>query len=79
MTTDHELLEGIDDNRWDFKDPPTHVFRARKGLDREIVELISGKKEEPQWMLDFRLKALDHFEKTPNARVGWGSIPNEFG
>lgn len=70
MTTDNKLLDGIDDYRWDFKDPATHVFRARKGLDREIVELISGKKEEPQWMLDFRLKALDHFEKRPMPE--WG-------
>ena len=65
MTTDTKLLEGIDEYRWDFRDPPTHVFKARKGLDEEIVRLISDKKEEPEWMLDFRLRALKHFEQRP--------------
>ena len=65
MTTDTKLLEGIDEYKWDFRDPPTHVFKARKGLDEEIVRLISDKKEEPEWMLDFRLRALKHFEQRP--------------
>lgn len=65
MTTDTTLLEGIDEYKWDFRDPPTHVFKARKGLDEEIVRLISDKKEEPEWMLDFRLRALKHFEQRP--------------
>jgi Fe-S cluster assembly protein SufB len=34
-------------------------------LDRQVVEEISQMKGEPQWMLDFRLKALDHFQKRP--------------
>ena len=36
-----------------------------KGLDREVVEKISEMKGEPAWMLEFRLKALDHFIKRP--------------
>lgn len=40
------------------------------GLDANIVKLISVKKEEPQWMLDFRLQALDYFEKLSMPK--WG-------
>jgi Fe-S cluster assembly protein SufB len=61
MASDVELLEGLDEYKWDFRDPDTHVFKTRKGLDEEIVRQISEKKGEPEWMLEFRLKALDHF------------------
>jgi Fe-S cluster assembly protein SufB len=70
MTTDAQILEGIGEYKWGFKDPETYVFKSRKGLDREIVEQISFMKNEPQWMLEFRLRALDHFEKRPMPE--WG-------
>jgi Fe-S cluster assembly protein SufB len=63
--SDVKLLEGIGEYQYGFSDPETHVFKSRKGLDRTIVEQISAMKGEPQWMLDFRLKALDHFFKRP--------------
>lgn len=47
-----------------------YVFTARKGLDREIVEKISEIKNEPAWMREFRLKALDIFFKKP--MPNWG-------
>jgi Fe-S cluster assembly protein SufB len=65
MKSDTTLLEGIDEYKYGFRDPDVSVFQTRKGLDREVVEQISYKKGEPQWMLDFRLKALDHFLKRP--------------
>ena len=40
-------------------------FKAPKGLSKELVEEISKMKNEPKWMLDFRLKALDIFLKKP--------------
>ena len=67
---DEQLLEGIGEYQYGFKDPDTFVFKSRKGLDREIVEQISAMKGEPQWMLEFRLKALDHFQK--RAIPEWG-------
>ncbi len=38
---------------------------ARRGLDEEVVRDISAKKNEPEWMLDLRLKALRLFTKKP--------------
>jgi len=65
MTTDAQILEGIGDYKYGFNDPETFVFKSSKGLDREIVEKISSMKGEPHWMLDYRLKALEHFQQRP--------------
>jgi Fe-S cluster assembly protein SufB len=51
--------------KYGFHDTEQHVFKSRKGLNREIVAEISAHKGEPQWMLDYRLKALELFEKKP--------------
>lgn len=69
--SDADLLQGIGENRWDFVDDAKPVFRTRRGLDAEIVQQISDKKDEPTWMLDFRLKALKHFEQRP--MPNWGA------
>src|SRR6266480_3858596 len=57
--------------RFGFHDAENYLFKAPKGLNREIVEKISEFKTEPQWMRDFRLKALDHFLARPQPT--WGS------
>src|SRR6202795_3721129 len=46
---------------------------AAKGLDEGVIRLISSKKNEPQWLLDFRLEAYRHWltmnePKWPNVR-----------
>ncbi len=70
-SSDAKLLEGIDDYKYGFKTPDVHVFQSpRRGLDREIVEQISAMKKEPQWMLDFRLRAYEHFIQRPMPK--WG-------
>ena len=35
---------------------------APKGLSEEVIRFISAKKEEPEWMLEWRLKAYEHFK-----------------
>ncbi len=63
---DEKILEGIGEYKYGFHDRDDHyAFKSQKGLNREVVEQISHMKGEPQWMLDFRLKALDHFLKRP--------------
>ncbi|GAB4072823.1 Fe-S cluster assembly protein SufB [Barrientosiimonas marina] len=58
-----------------FSDKDVSVFRSGKGLTREVVEEISNMKEEPQWMLDYRLKALETFYKKPMPQ--WGGDLSE--
>jgi Fe-S cluster assembly protein SufB len=50
-----------DDYQFGFKDPESNVFKSGKGLNETIVRKISALKEEPKWMLEFRLKAYKHF------------------
>ncbi|RMF47821.1 MAG: Fe-S cluster assembly protein SufB, partial [Anaerolineae bacterium] len=69
--SDEKLLEGIGEYKYGFRSDPTYVFQTRKGLDREIVEQISHMKGEPEWMLEFRLKALEHFMQRP--MPNWGA------
>ncbi len=57
-----EFLNEINDYQFGFSDPETFVFKSQKGLDEVVVRQISAKKGEPDWMLEFRLKALKHFQ-----------------
>jgi len=70
MATDATILEGIGDYKYGFQDPESYVFKSQKGLNKAVVEQISAMKGEPQWMLEFRLKALEHYQKRPMPK--WG-------
>ena len=61
----------IGEYQYGFHDKEDYVFKSKRGLSREVVEEISRMKDEPDWMLDFRLKSLDHFFKRP--MPNWGS------
>jgi len=74
VIAEQESLKGINADyteRFGFHDAENYLYKAPKGINREIVEKISEFKGEPQWMRDFRLKALDHFFAHPMPR--WGS------
>ena len=62
------------DYQFGFHDPDHSVFRARKGIDKEIVSQMSEMKGEPGWMRDIRLNALEIFQQKPmptwGGRVG---------
>ncbi|HEY4566684.1 MAG TPA: Fe-S cluster assembly protein SufB [Savagea sp.] len=67
-------MPDIGDYKYGFHDKDVSVFRSERGLTREIVEEISSMKEEPQWMLDYRLKSLDIFYSKPMPQ--WGGDLN---
>jgi len=72
--TENEQLAGINSDyteRFGFHDAEDYLYKAPKGLSREIVEKISELKSEPQWMRDFRLKSLDYF--MAREMPTWGS------
>ena len=56
-------VEEINRNIYDIKNQDDYEFKMQKGLSREIVEEISKRKNEPDWMLEIRLKALEMYEK----------------
>jgi Fe-S cluster assembly protein SufB len=68
MSTESAPTLGIRDGyteKYGFHDDEQSVFKSRRGLDAEIVAQISDMKGEPKWMRDYRLKALEIFEKKP--------------
>ena len=71
---ENKKLRGINADyteRYGFHDAENYLYKAPKGLTRELVAKISEFKSEPEWMREFRLKALDD----PLARPmpTWGS------
>src|SRR3989304_4839807 len=69
---------GIDLERykWGFHDSQDkYVFKARKGLDADVVNQISHMKGEPDWMRAFRLHAYEHFTRRPMPQ--WGADLNQ--
>ena len=58
-----------------MKQNKKEFFRSDKGLNRKIVCAISEQKNEPGWMTDFRLRALDIFEQKPMPK--WGADLSE--
>lgn len=58
---DKNLLDNDDRAKYEFRDKDIAIFRTDKGLDENTVREISKIKNEPAWMLDFRLKSLKEF------------------
>ena len=65
----------LDQYKYDFVTDAEPVYRAPKGLSEEVVREISAYKEEPEWMLDSRLKALQVYESKPMPT--WGGNLSE--
>ncbi|MBI4249827.1 MAG: Fe-S cluster assembly protein SufB, partial [Elusimicrobia bacterium] len=59
-------------DKYGFHDPEKFIFKAEKGIDKRVVEQISWHKNEPEWMLRFRLEALEIFQKKP--LPNWGDV-----
>jgi Fe-S cluster assembly protein SufB len=77
MPTQHEELATLSEYKYGFKDDVQYAFRSRKGLNADVITELSHMKGEPQWMLDFRLKALEIFNKKPMPTWG-GDIQLDF-
>ena len=72
MAKERAEVQDIDRSLYDFRyeEKDSDFYKIKEGLTPEIVEEISDKKNDPKWMRDFRLKALEIYHKTdiPN----WG-------
>ncbi len=66
--SDDELREYADrEYKWGFV-TEIEADSIPKGLNEEIVRLISSKKNEPEWLLEWRLKAFEHWKKLEEPR-----------
>jgi Fe-S cluster assembly protein SufB len=69
------MAPGATDYQYGFHDVEDYKFKSGRGLTREMVEQISAMKNEPDWMLQFRLKALEIFLRKPMPT--WGADLSE--
>lgn len=68
-------INEIDSSLYDFKDDESDFYRLSSGLTEDTVRQISEEKNEPTWMREFRLKALEAYEK--QRITNWGPSIDE--
>ena len=74
--TDNELAQRIAEQKYEFgftTDVQTEIIPV--GLSEDVVRLISRKKGEPEWMLDFRLKAYRYWSEQQQPEWGHVHVP----
>ena len=79
-TSETEYLQGVADQEYEhgwYTDIETE--KAPKGLSEDIVRMISKKKEEPEWLLEWRLKAFRYFSQLIDSGhyPDWGHLDYE--
>lgn len=63
--------------KYGFHDPVDYFHKGARGINHEVVEMISQMKKEPRWMADIRHEALDIFLSKPTPKWGNTKILNE--
>lgn len=74
--SDEELLKNVTGSEYKYgfvSDIDTHVIPV--GLNEDVVRYISKVKGEPEWLLDFRLKAFSHWKTMTMPRWAHLDIP----
>ncbi|MDO4940224.1 MAG: Fe-S cluster assembly protein SufB [Erysipelotrichaceae bacterium] len=65
-----DILKSQDEYKYDFKDEDVTIFNTGKGLSEEVIRQISAAKQEPEWMLEYRLTAYRKFVEMPLPSFG---------
>ena len=68
----------LEEYKFGFHDDVQPVFSTGEGLTEDIVREISRVKQEPEWMLEFRLKSLGSLQQNAHAKLGTGSVRHRF-
>src|SRR3954471_15221120 len=71
LSTQDQLVDGLGRYEYGWADSDVAGASAQRGLNEAVVRDISGRKSEPQWMLDLRLKGLKLFGRKPMPH--WGA------
>ncbi len=58
-----------------WSDEEDYIYKPKRGLNEDIVREMSWMKGEPDWMRDYRLKSLQHFDRRP--MPNWGGDMSE--
>ena len=71
MENKDKIRQIVSGYQYDFKDPEKHVYKEQNGLSEQVIRNISQIKKEPEWITNFRLRALGIFnaKKIPT----WGA------
>ena len=75
--TDNELVRQIAEKKYEYgftTDVQTEIIE--RGLSEDVVRLISQKKNEPEWLLDFRLRAFRHWQTMEQPSWGHVNLPD---
>jgi len=60
----------IDRSKYEFKDKDVSIYKTPKGLNEDVIRMISAHKHEPEWMTEYRLKSLREFFKHHQPKFG---------
>ena len=73
----NEFVKKVAEQKYEFGfTTDVHTDIIDKGLDEDVVRLISAKKGEPEWMLDFRLKAFRYWQTLEQPTWGHVNVPD---
>ena len=76
MGDNNEFVRQVAEQKYEFGfTTDVHTEIIEKGLNEDIVRLISSKKGEPEWMLDFRLKAFRYWQEQTEPKWGHVHVP----
>ena len=76
MTVKNAFVRRVAEQKYEYGfTTDVHTEIIEKGLNEDVVRLISQKKDEPEWMLDFRLKAFRHWTKMEEPKWGHVNVP----
>ncbi len=70
MNNNQDIIKNQEEYAYDFKDEDISVFKTEKGLNEDVIKAISKAKNEPDWMLEYRLKAYRKFIEMPLPSFG---------
>lgn len=65
-----DIIDSQENYRYDFSDEDVSVYKTGKGLSEDVIRQISKQKREPEWMLEYRLKAYHKFLELDNPSYG---------
>ena len=77
INKDNKFVKEVVDQKYEYgftTDVQTEIIP--KGLSEDVVRLISKKKGEPDWLLDFRLKAYRYWKTLPVPTWGHVHVPH---